>query len=79
MGRQPPRPFRLSLWFFATEGFLLVEDHFRQTDRLTTIRLRMVISRELEDRGITAPAEIDVALGMPAVEATSLRRCGGWG
>src|SRR3954469_9633233 len=44
----------------------------RQEDRLTTIRLRMAIGRELEDRGITTPAAIGEALGMPATEATKL-------
>ena len=32
----------------------------------------MLIGRELEDRGITTPAAIGEALGMPAAEATSL-------
>ena len=44
----------------------------RQEDRLTTIRLRMAIGRELDDRGITTPDAIGEALGMPAAEATSL-------
>ena len=44
----------------------------RQEDRLTTIRLRMAIGRELDERGITTPAAIGEALGMPAAGATSL-------
>jgi hypothetical protein len=36
------------------------------------IRLRMAIGRELEDLGITTPAAIGEALGMPAQEATEL-------
>ena len=48
------------------------ERHARQADRLTTIRLRMAIGRELDERGITTPAEIGVALGMSAAEATGL-------
>ena len=48
------------------------ERRARQADRLTTIRLRMAIGRELEDRGIATPAAIGAALGMPAAEATSL-------
>lgn len=48
------------------------ERRARQADRLTTIRLRMLIGRELEDRGITTPAAIGTALGMPAAEATKL-------
>ena len=49
-----------------------VERRVRQADRLVTIRLRMAIWRELEDRGITTPAAIGEALGMPTAEATSL-------
>jgi hypothetical protein len=48
------------------------ERRARQADRLTTIRLRMAIGRELEDRGITDPRAIGEALGMPAPEATKL-------
>jgi len=44
----------------------------RHADRLASIRLRMAIGRELDERGITTPAEIGVALGMPAAEATGL-------
>ena len=32
----------------------------------------MAIGRELDDRGITTPATIGAALGMPAAEATKL-------
>ena len=48
------------------------ERRTRQADRLTTIRLRMAIHRVLDDRGITGPAEIGAALGMPAPTAASL-------
>src|SRR3954447_14687658 len=48
------------------------ERRARHADRLTTIRLRMAIGRELENRGITAPADIGAALGMPGVEAIRL-------
>jgi hypothetical protein len=34
--------------------------------------MRMAIGRELDERGITTPAAIGEALGMPAAEATSL-------
>jgi hypothetical protein len=44
----------------------------RREDRLTNIRLRIAICRELEDRGITTPAAIGEALGMPTGEATKL-------
>jgi hypothetical protein len=48
------------------------ERRARQADRLKTIRLRMAIGQALDDRGITDPAAIGAALGMPAAEATSL-------
>jgi hypothetical protein len=48
------------------------ERRARQADRLTTIRLRMAIGRELDERGITAPAAIGEALWMPAQEANGL-------
>jgi hypothetical protein len=48
------------------------ERRLRQEDRLKTIRLRMAIWHELDECGITTPAEIGVALGMPAAEAASL-------
>src|SRR4051794_34742549 len=48
------------------------ERRARQADRLITIHLRMLIGRELEERGITTPAAIGDALGMPAAEATKL-------
>ena len=48
------------------------ERRAREADRLMMIRLRMTIGRELDDRGITTPAAIAEALGMPAAEAASL-------
>jgi hypothetical protein len=48
------------------------ERQARQADRLKTIRLRMVIFRELDERGITEPRAIGEALGMPAQEANGL-------
>jgi hypothetical protein len=48
------------------------ERRIRQEDRLKSIRLRMAIGHELDDRGITTPAEIGAALGMPAAEAVKL-------
>ncbi len=50
------------------------ERRARETDRLRTIRLRMAIGREMEDRGITTAAGIGEALGMPPAEATALLR-----
>ena len=48
------------------------ERRARQADRLTTIRLRVLSGRELDDRGITTPAEIGAALGMLPAEAAKL-------
>ncbi len=48
------------------------ERQARYADRLTTIRLRMLIFRELEDRGITTSAAIGAAIGMSPAEATKL-------
>ena len=44
----------------------------READRLASIRLRVTIGRELDERGITDQAGIGAALGMPALEATKL-------
>ena len=48
------------------------ERRLRQEDRLAALRLRMAIDRALEERGITDPAAIGAALGLPAAEATKL-------
>lgn len=48
------------------------EQRQRREDRLVTIRLRMAIGRELEDRGITTAAGIAEALSIPADEAQKL-------
>ena len=48
------------------------ERRARYADRLTRIRLRMVIYRYLDDQGIATPVAIGDALGMPAAEANSL-------
>jgi hypothetical protein len=52
--------------------FSAEERRIRHEDRLMTIRLRMAIGRELENRGITTPAAIGDALGISAVEAVKL-------
>ena len=62
----------------AKPKLTLEERRARYADRLTTIRLRMLIFRELEDRGITMPAEIGAALGMPPAEAAKLLRGHQW-
>jgi hypothetical protein len=54
------------------------ERRARHADRLASIRLRMAIRQELADRGITTPAAIGAALGMPAAEATKLLRGHQW-
>ena len=54
------------------------ERRARHADRLTTIRLRMLIFRELDDRDITTLSAIGEALGMPAAEATKLLRSHQW-
>ena len=38
----------------------------------------MLIGRELEDRGITTPAEIGAAIGMSSAKATKLLRGHQW-
>ena len=48
------------------------EQRARREERVAAIRLRMAIGRDLDDRGITSPAAIGAALGMPAAEATKL-------
>ena len=49
------------------------EQRQRREDRVTTIRLRMAIGRELDDRGIsTSPAAIGAAIGMVADDAMKL-------
>jgi hypothetical protein len=48
------------------------EQRRRREDRLAALRLRMAIGRELEERGVTDPAAIGAALGLPAAEATGL-------
>ena len=56
----------------------------READRLKTIRLRVTIGRELDNRGITSSAEIGAALGIPGCRGgqaadpapVARRRCG---
>jgi hypothetical protein len=48
------------------------ERRVRTADRLATIRLRVLIGRALDERGITTPDAIGDALGMPGGEATAL-------
>jgi hypothetical protein len=48
------------------------ERRARQADQLMRIRYRVMIGRELDDRGITTPAGIGEALGMSLAEAAKL-------
>jgi hypothetical protein len=48
------------------------ERRTRLTDQSRAIRLRVLIGRELENRGITDPSEIGTVVGMTALEATKL-------
>ena len=52
---------------------ITAEERRRRADeRLKTLRLRVAVGRELEDRGIITSAEIGAAPGMPPAEATKL-------
>ncbi len=49
-----------------------MRDPIRQAERLMAIRLRYTINTHLEDQGLTTPAAIGAAAGLPAAEAVSL-------
>ena len=49
-----------------------MRDPRKQADRLAAIRLRYSINTHLDDRGITVPADIAQAVGLPAAEAVRL-------
>ena len=49
-----------------------MRDPTRQAERLLAIRLRYTINTHREDQGITAPAAIGAAAGLPAAEALGL-------
>ena len=49
-----------------------MRDATKQAERLAAIRLRYTINTHLEDRGVTTPAAIGAAVGLPAAEAVSL-------
>ena len=49
-----------------------------RSDRLDAIRLRFAISSHLDDQGITEPAAIGAAIGLPPAEAVSLLRRSQW-
>src|SRR5215218_9740852 len=56
----------------AKPKFSARERRARQEDRLAALRLRMAIGRNLDERGITDPAAIGAALGLPAAAAAKL-------
>jgi hypothetical protein len=62
----------------ATPKMSAEERRLRHEDRLKTIRLRMLIFQELDQRDITTLSAIGDALGMPAAEATKLLRSHQW-
>ena len=43
-----------------------------QAERLLAIRLRYTINTHLDDRGLTTPAQVGTAVGLPAAEAVQL-------
>ena len=49
-----------------------MRDATKQAERLAAIRLRYTINSHLEDRGVTKPAAIGAAVGLPAAEAVGL-------
>jgi hypothetical protein len=49
-----------------------MRDTAKQAERLQAIRLRYSINTQLDDRGITTPAAIGAAAGLPAAEAIRL-------
>ena len=49
-----------------------MRDATKQAERLAAIRLRYTINTHLEDRGVTRPAAIGAAVGLPAAEAVGL-------
>jgi hypothetical protein len=49
-----------------------MRDPTRQAERLMAIRLRYTINIHLEDQGITTPAAIGAAAGLPPAEAVRL-------
>ena len=48
------------------------ERRARQEDQLKIIRLRMMIQQALDDYGITTPAGIGAAVGLPGSDALKL-------
>jgi hypothetical protein len=51
-----------------------MRDPTRQAERLMAIRLRYIINTHLEDQGITTPAAIGAAAGLPAAPVGLLTR-----
>ena len=55
-----------------------MRDATRQAERLAAIRLRYRINTHLDDQGITTPAGLAQATGLPAAEAAGLLRRKQW-
>ena len=55
-----------------------MRDATKQAERLAAIRLRYTINTHLEDRGVTTPAGLAQATGLPAAEAAGLLRRKQW-
>ena len=70
MSLPPDRP--LSALLPAKPRLSAEERRTWQEDQLKALRLRMAMWNELDARGITTPADIGAALGMPAAEAIML-------
>ena len=49
-----------------------MRDPRKQADRLAATRLRYTINTHLDGRGVTTPADIAEAVGIPAAEAVRL-------
>ena len=49
-----------------------MRDTTKQGERLIAVRLRYTINTHLEDQGLTAPAQVGAAVGLPAAEAVRL-------
>ncbi len=47
-------------------------DREKRAERLIAIRLRYTINTHLDDRGLTTPAAIGAAVGLPGAEAVRL-------
>ena len=49
-----------------------MRDATKRAERLAAVRLRYAINTHLEDQGVTKPAAVGAAVGLPVAEAVSL-------